>query len=111
MVGRAMARSIFQRSNLEQEVANILDELGIEYTEQFPTRSGFNIDFVIHTNEGRVALEIDGPYHDDKKQRKKDGFRTQLLKKEGWQVYRVHHSEFGDLERLRDRIRDRIWRS
>jgi len=99
-----MVRSAFTRSNLEQEVAKVLDGLGIAYAEQFPSRFGFNIDFAIFTDNAKIALEVDGPCHDAKRRRRKDGFRTHLLRREGWSVYRVHYSEFESLERLKERI-------
>jgi len=99
-----MARSIFTRSTLEREVANVLNGLGIAYTEQFPSRFGFNIDFAIFTNNAKIALEVDGPCHDTKRRQQKDGFRTHLLKQEGWSVYRVHYSEFENLGRLKEKV-------
>lgn len=72
----------YQMTSLEVEAANALDEMGVEYTPQFSTRSGFVLDFMLHLPGGDVPLETDGPTHKGK-QRGKDGFRTLLLRREG----------------------------
>ena len=77
-------------SNLEIRTRDALIRLGIPYEPEWPTRTGFLIDFAFR--DKGIALEVDGPHHDAPARRKKDGFRTQRLKAEGWRVVRLHHS-------------------
>ena len=88
-------------SDLEIRVRDALNRVGILYEPEWPTRTGFLIDFAILTS--RLALEVDGPHHDVPARRKKDGFRTQRLKAEGWKVIRLHHTI---LDSLSDRQLD-----
>ena len=92
-------RSRIVPSDLELIVAGILDDLGIEYEPEYPTRTGFIIDFALL--DKKIALEVDGPHHDTSQRKKSDRFRDYQLKREGWITKRIHHSEFdGNIERL-----------
>lgn len=86
-------RNHFHYTDLELQVKAELDCLGIKYVAQHSTRTGFVIDFALL--ERKIALEVDGPYHDTKEQQKRDRFKDRQLKREGWEVVRIHWSELG----------------
>lgn len=76
-----MLSRTYQMTDLEDLATKSLDKLGIAYTPQYSTRTGFVIDFMLHLPDGDIPLEVDGIMHD--KQHKRDSFRTMLLKREG----------------------------
>lgn len=89
--------SMYERTSLEEIVANELKSRGIEFAEQYPTDSGFVLDFVIAPN---ICLEADGPCHDSSKAKRRDWFRTKCLKLEGWKVYRLDYHVIANNESL-----------
>ncbi len=97
----------YDRTDLEQVVADLLKSKGIEFIEQYPTTSGFVLDFVISPN---IVLEADGPCHDASKAKKRDWFRTKCLKLEGWKVYRLPYGIINDPEKLSARITEILLR-
>lgn len=85
-----MKRGDLYLTSLEVAVGDALDRAGIKYIPQYPTRTGYVIDFAI---PGRhIAIEADGPLHDTPGARQRDAFRTHRLKQEGWHVVRIHWS-------------------
>ena len=82
-----------KKTNLEEMVEEGLKALGLPYIFQHPTRTGFVIDFALFLNGEKIALEVDGPYHDDSKRKKQDRFKDYMLRREGWKVVRIHWSE------------------
>ena len=91
----------YEYTSLEKIVADELDKRKVEYISQYPTTSGFVLDFVLSPN---IVLEADGPCHDSNKAKKRDWFRTKCLKLEGWKVYRLGYNLINDPERLSARI-------
>ena len=92
-------RTRINPTSLEASVAGALDELGIEYEAEYPTRTGFILDFALL--DRKIAIEADGPTHDEPKRQKSDRFRDYQLRREGWKVIRLHHSLFdGDIVEL-----------
>jgi len=82
----------YQRTCLEEKMCNILKSLNFEFTEQYPVRSGFVIDFAIIVDRSankKIAIETDGAnWHTKAIQKKRDRFRDYKLRKEGWTVIR-----------------------
>jgi len=78
-------------TNLERMVESALDTLRIPYHRQYSTRTGFVLDFALP--DIKVDLEVDGPFHDTDKSRKRDRFRNLQVRREGWRVVRIHHTE------------------
>jgi len=78
-------------TSLERKVKEALDKLGVEYVPQYSTRTGFVIDFLIFLNGRKIALEVDGPYHELKEVRRRDKFKDYMLKREGYKVVRVNY--------------------
>jgi len=78
-------------TDIEAKVESVLKGLRIGYYSQYPTRTGFVLDFAVPSN--RLAIEVDGPTHDTLKSHSRDAFRTLLLKREGWTVTRIHYSQ------------------
>ena len=93
-------------TSLENAVKAILDELGLEYAPQLPTRTGFIVDFAVFCSEGRkVALEVDGEvWHSNDRARKRDRFKDYQLKREGWEVLRIKEQEVDDPLILREKL-------
>lgn len=91
----------YDRTDLEQIVFDLLKSKGIDFVEQYPTSSGFVLDFVVGPN---ICIEVDGPCHDSSKAKRRDWFRTKCLKLEGWKVYRLGYELINDPERLSARI-------
>ena len=91
----------YERTNLESIVADELQRRNIPFVEQFPTNSGFVLDFVISPN---IVIEADGPCHDSSKAKRRDWFRTKCLILEGWKVYRLKYQEINDSLRLNKRL-------
>lgn len=94
-------RGNIEQTSLEQTVENTLIENGLSYIPQYSTRTGFVIDFAVFEGCKSIALEVDGPHHDNPKQRKKDGFKSHMLKREGWTVIRLHWSELKNINNLK----------
>ena len=80
-------------TSLEVEAKFALKDLGVPYSAQYSTRTGFVLDFAVRQNGRKIAIEADGPFHDDSKSHSRDAFRSLLLRREGWEVVRVHHSQ------------------
>jgi very-short-patch-repair endonuclease len=81
------------RSCLEEQMYGYLTELEVPFTEQFPTRGGFVIDFLLElpgeTGLVKVDLEVDGSnWHSSKAQRNKDKFRDAVMRNAGYIVLR-----------------------
>ena len=83
------------RTCLEEQMFGYLTSLGIPFSEQFPTRGGFVIDFLIEMpkEDGstvKVDLEVDGSnWHSSKAQRNKDKFRDAVMRNAGYEVIRI----------------------
>jgi len=79
-------------TSLERQVESILKELDIEYIPQYPTHSGFVLDFAII--DKKIAIEVDGKkWHSSKKAIRRDRFKDYQLKREGWRVIRIKEGE------------------
>ena len=87
----------YEPTNLEQIVSDALTERGIKFAAQFPTTSGFVLDFVIGPN---IVIEADGPCHDSSKAKRRDWFRTKCLIMEGWKVFRLNYHIITDPQKL-----------
>jgi very-short-patch-repair endonuclease len=92
---------MYDRTSLEQIVADELRSRNLEFLEQHPTRSGFVLDFVLSPN---IVLEADGPCHDGSKNKRRDRFRDRILKSEGWHVFRLGYELIADHERFSKRL-------
>ena len=93
MVGYGkMTRGSVVLTSLERQAGDVLEELDIEYVSQYPTHSGFIIDFVIL--DQKIAIEVDGTnWHSSKEAKKRDRFKDYQLGREGWLVIRLKEEE------------------
>jgi len=92
-----MERGKIHLTSLEKKAKQILDELGVNYIEQYSTRLGFIIDFAIP--DKKIAIEVDGKYwHKDKK---RDRFRDWMLRRAGWKVVRIDEHEIETLKNIK----------
>ena len=96
----AQSSRVYQPTSLEALVEAVLRKLGVKYAAQFSTRSGFVLDFAVWHNGRKIALEADGPLHDKPQARKRDAFRSLQLKREGWEVVRIHHTQVTQIESI-----------
>lgn len=87
-----MTRGSIYLTSLEEQARDVLEELGIEYVSQYPTHSGFIVDFALL--DQKIAIEVDGKiWHNSKKSQKRDRFKDYQLGREGWKVIRLRESE------------------
>lgn len=82
----------------EARFKKFLSKNNIEYKFQVPVRiegHGYIIDFVIHSKSLKkdIAVEIDGGYHDDPEQARKDKERENNLKRCGYEIIRLKNEE------------------
>lgn len=65
---------------LERRLHQGLEARGFDFEPQFPTKSGFIVDFMVFCDAGRIVVEADGEiWHQDKG---REGFRDMLLRKD-----------------------------
>ena len=94
-----MERNKLHYTNIEEEVKDYLVRKNKSYVFQFPTRSGFVIDFAIL--DQKIAIEVDGTHwHSSKEAKKRDRFKDYMLKREGWKVIRIKEEELNNLDSL-----------
>lgn len=94
-----MERNKLYYTNIEEKVRDYLDDKDKEYEFQFPTRTGFVIDFVLV--DKKIAIEVDGiHWHSSDKAKKHDKFKDYMLKREGWKVIRIEEEEIDNLDSL-----------
>jgi very-short-patch-repair endonuclease len=79
---------MYERTNLEEIVAAELTRRQVPFIEQFPTETGFVLDFVVSPN---IVIEADGPSHDGSRNKRRDWFRDKCLLNEGWKVFRIKY--------------------
>lgn len=72
----------------ERVLRDALRAESIEFDFQFPTKTGFIIDFAFPRE--KLAVEVDGPTHYTERGKRKDRFRNWMLRREGWAVLHVH---------------------
>lgn len=70
---------------IEQRMAMLLDNLGIEYVSQYPILR-YNVDFAIPSL--RIVIECDGEQWHQDKDKEKDQIRQKRIEAEGWFVLR-----------------------
>lgn len=73
-------------TNLEKTMREELERRGLKFAQEFPTRTGFIIDFAFP--DLKIAIECDGErWHSSKKSKRKLLFRDYMLRREGWKVF------------------------
>lgn len=85
-------------TDAERRFKKFLGKNNIDYKFQVPvfcSGEGYIIDFVIHSKKtGKdIAVEIDGGYHDEPEQVRKDEIRDKNLKRCGYDVVRLRNEE------------------
>ena len=120
MAGRGKARQgrarrgmdIFcnKPTSLESRVARALNGLGIEYIFGYPLRCGFVLDFFIL--QLNTDLEVDGPHHDHPRRRRRDGFRSKIIKERlGIRTVRISWRDIQGKsdEEIKQLIKEVLW--
>lgn len=88
---------MYEYTNLEQILVDELTKRNIKFVTQFPTESGFVLDFVIPPN---IVIETDGPCHNSGKARRKGWFRDKVLIIEGWKIYHLSYKTMENKEKF-----------
>lgn len=75
---------------------NLAFQVPIRIKDVFNEKTGkmgifYIVDFL--DKERRIIIEVDGGYHNNWEQRKKDSIRTQHLKKHGYKVFRITNED------------------
>ena len=83
-------------SDFEREVGRIICGKDYRLIPQYEPSGpgGYRIDFVIEGLKSRLAVECDGPYHDDPEQIGRDMVRQRQLERCKWVFWRVSASSF-----------------
>lgn len=90
---------MYQYTSLERIAKDYLDSHNVNYEPQFPTSTGFVIDFAIP--DRLIAIEVDGSkWHTSKKALRKQQFRDYQLKRAGWTVIHIPEDEIDNLDIL-----------
>lgn len=91
----------FYKTNIEKEMSNLLDNLGINYAPFFALR-GYNIEMDFAIPDLKLDIECDGSFwHKKISDRKRDYF----LKSKGWQTLRFSDQ---DILNNQDYVRNKI---
>ena len=82
-------------SRLHQDVMRVFDELKISYEcEVF--EHGYFLDIVLKKDGQKIAVEIDGPYH-DLNNNGSDWLRQKILECLGWRVLHISYQDWDSL--------------
>ena len=89
-------RGDFHKTDIEEKAESILKEIGVDFTPQFPVRLGYVLDFAVFLPSGRrIDLETDGHrWHTSKRAKKRDNFRNYMLRRDGWEIFRIREKSF-----------------
>ncbi len=89
-------------TDAEEKAAAILRALGFEFVQQ-AVHHRFIADFEL---PGKVILEVDGGYHDNPKQKRRDAKKERWFVRNGFVVLRIRNEEVGKscLEELLDGV-------
>ena len=91
----------FEFTDLEKTVFDALTERGVNFVCQYPTTSGFVLDFVVAPN---ICIEADGPCHDSSKSKRRGWFRDKCLNAEGWKIFHLDYHVINTPERLNEEL-------
>ena len=77
---------------------------GIDFSTQYPIKYSFILDFAFP--DKKLAIEADGePWHSTPQAKRRDKYRDNILKKQGWKVIRFWGNEIReDVEKVVDKI-------
>jgi very-short-patch-repair endonuclease len=95
-------------SPFEREVFEWLVRTGYRVRTQWPA-SGYRIDLVVESSQGRVAIECDGDRWHPLEKIREDLERQADLERQGWRFIRIRGSEFyrdreGTMQRVRSEL-------
>lgn len=83
-------------SKFERDVGMMIHSKNYRLIPQYEPfgQGGYRIDFVVEGLKTRLAVECDGPHHDDPDQIKQDMARQRQLERSKWVFWRVSASSF-----------------
>ena len=98
-----MDRSKRPMSGLEQQVADMLDDIGVEWEREkaLKYQTGFRY-YDFHLIEHGVLIEVDGEYYHDTREKasyvilmakKNDGIKNWLAKSRGYKLIRIKEKQ------------------
>lgn len=107
---KGVANRFSKKLDLEQtpaeiKMSKILDEFKITYKTQRIVyygngKSFFILDFYLPAD--KLAIEVDGGYHDSEEQKLKDAKRSVILNEKGIRVIRFKNEEVDDIDYVKD---------
>jgi len=80
-------------SSLERKFKDLLDGIGIFYEQQYPIKQFF-VDFAIPSL--KIAIEVDGNYWHQDKDKARDYLRQKEIEAEGWFVLRYSEDQINE---------------
>ncbi len=80
-------------TTLEDWIALRLHKAGLPRPECQHPIGPYKVDFAWPTNDPKIVLEADGPYHETTAGRLRDTDRDKYLMAEGWVVLRIYRDE------------------
>ncbi len=106
-------------SGLEQMVADMLDDMGVEYEREKPLKhlQGFRY-YDFYLIEHGILIEVDGSYYHDSRgkpsyvimmAKKNDMIKNWLAKKEGYELIRIKEKELiGEYDTIKENLSQRV---
>ena len=86
-----MDKSIRNVTDIEKIMQDELEKRKLEFRPEFPTRSGFLLDFAFIKE--KLGIECDGEFWHNKK---RDSYRDLILKRGGWKIMRFPGKQIKD---------------
>ncbi|KAK9846558.1 hypothetical protein WJX81_006537 [Elliptochloris bilobata] len=95
-------------SSFQADVSATLNFMGVPHSVEYETEDGlFSLDIVVHGPRGRVAIEVDGPFHFTINTRQPTGptlIRRRALTGMGWMVVSVPFYDYFPLNSLTSKV-------
>lgn len=99
------AELINMASEAEKRACRVLKILGYDIIPQYPINTGRHYYFAdIYIPALRLIVEIDGGYHDTRKQRRNDRNRSANIRRHGFHVCRLSNKDTRDTAKVRAKI-------
>lgn len=108
LFNQAREKLLRKNNALEEQINRYLVDLGVRFIREKGVISEGNFcifDFFL-VKPYKVCIEVDGPSHDNEKQRGRDYYKDKVAEKFRWKILRIHHTNMpNSKEELMDRIR------
>lgn len=96
---------LYRTTSTEEKLYEVLDILKVEYVKQMPITVDSKIYFAdAYIPQSHAIIEMDGLYHFEKGQKKKDRIRNSVLHKYGYSIFHYKNELLEDLPSFIDNI-------